>query len=710
MRTGVRPLFVVLSLVLVAGCQGNRDQLLADLQSPRPEVRAQAVKALAKQGNADDLVLFTRAAKDMASIVRGEAAEALGESQDPRVVDLLGELLEDQDEDVQGRAAMALSKVKNDKAKAYLTLQYGRRSRNTRQVIVQALKSANVPGAMAEVVAAESKAIWDRNLLTLNEGTLPERVGAAEELGKSGRSEAVNRLLPLVRDSQVILAAAAVRGLGDAGDRRAVAAIAPLLDESFPELREASIGALRKLQDPSSVQRLLAVAMEKSPVSSLAADAIAALPRSPETDAALCNVALEGARNEALSAARAMRSRNGCPVEQIAERLTRPASVENGLRAVIGLGPVAQAALPKVLPLLASPDVGQRMLAVEAVAAIGDASAAPAVQKLYEQELKATEPLRQDWVSAPLPKTYGAGLDPSAPVEERHKHSHSDPEDGRGAKYNQLFDRVRSLNAQRAREAGRVQVEARVPSELYEDVEPAKLEPLAAVLRALGTLKAPGALELLKGYAGDSSVTLRTAALVGLARLGPEGVEAAKGGMFESERDLQKALAQALAEQGEAGQLALVALLPQFSSEKLVLLDALDRFGAPASASEALRTVVGEGGAEAALAANVLGRLKARDAVDTLLKALGEPASVARREVLLALGEIGDTKAAEAVARDLYHDLPDIRAAAATALSRIGTASQTEALDALKSDYYRRVREAAGAALAKSGTATEGAR
>ncbi|EAU61844.1 HEAT repeat domain-containing protein [Stigmatella aurantiaca] len=559
MRPGVRSLFFVLSLGLATACQGNRDQLLADLQSPRPEIRAQAVQALAKQGNADDLVLFTRAAKDMASIVRGEAAEALGGSQDPRVVDLLGELLEDPDESVQGRAAMALSKIKNDKAKAYLTLQYSRRARNTRQIIVQALKSANVPGAMAEAVAAESKAIWDRNLTTLNEGSLPERVGAAEELGKSGRPEAVNRLLPLVRDSQVVLAAAAVRGLGDAGDRRAVSAIAPLLDESFPQLREASITALSKLQDTTAVARLQAVALEKSVVSSLAIDSLASMPRGPETDAALCTISLEGALAESLVAGRTMRSRGGCPLEPIAERLSRPASIDSGLQAVAGLGPAAQPMLSRVLPVLTSADASQRMLALEAVTAIGDPAAGPAVQKLYEQELKALEPLRQDWVPSPLPQVYAPGFDPSAP---------QDGKEPRNAKTAQLFDRVRSLNAQRARDAGQVQVQPRVPSELYDEVEPQRLEPLAAVLRALGAVKAPGALDVLKQHAGDPSLPLRSAALIGLARLGPEGVEAAKGGMFESERELQKALALALAEQGEAGQAALVSLLPQFSSEK----------------------------------------------------------------------------------------------------------------------------------------------
>ena len=709
MRSGARPFLLVLALVL--GCNGSRDLLLADLQSPRPEVRALAVKKLAGQGNADDLVLFTRAAKDLAAIVRAEAAVALGESQDPRVVDLLGELLEDSDEDVQGRAAMALSKVKNDKAKAYLTLQYGRRGRATRQVIVQALKNANVPNPMAEVVAAEAKAHWERNLLALSEGVLPERVGAAEELGKSGRPEAVNRLLPLVRDSQVILAAAAVRGLGDAGDKRAVGAIALLLDESFPELREAAITALMKLQDPTAAQRLQAVAVEKSAVSPLAIDAILAFPRSPQTDTALCAVVLDGAPTEALAAGRSMRSRGGCAVDAIGERLARPVTAASGLQAVVGLGPAAQPLLGRVTPWLNQPDASLRMLAVEAVAAVGDASVVPVLQKLYEEEVKGLEALRADWVTQPLPERYGPGFDPATAPEPRHAHAHAPGGEDRPAKHATLLERVKTLNATRARESGQTVVQHRTPTELYDDVEPQRLAPLATLLRALGALKAPGALAMLKGYSQDSSVTLRVASLVGLAQLGPEGIEVAKAGLLEPERDLQKTLAQALAEAGEAGRSVLVDMLPKMGSEKLLVLDALTRGGSvPASASAALQTVLREGGPEAAFAAALLGRMQAKDAVPTLIKALDEPNSVARRDVLLALGAIGDTQAAEVVARDLFHDLPEIRAAAASALKKIGTPAQAESLEALKGDYFRSVRESAGAALARDGTAVEGAR
>jgi HEAT repeat protein len=254
-------------------------------------------------------------------------------------------------------------------------------------------------------------------------------------------------------------------------------------------------------------------------------------------------------------------------------------------------------------------------------------------------------------------------------------------------------------------------VQHRTPTELYDDVEPQRLAPLATLLRALGALKAPGALAMLKGYSQDPSVTLRVASLVGLAQLGPEGIEVAKAGLLEPERDLQKALAQALAETGEAGQSVLVDMLPKMGGEKLLVLDALTRGGSvPASASAVLQTVLREGGPEAAFAAALLGRMQAKDAVPTLIKALDEPNSVARRDVLLALGAIGDTQAAEVVARDLFHDLPEIRAAAASALKKIGTPAQAESLEALKGDYFRSVRESVGAALTRDGTAAEGAR
>ena len=265
-------LSALVAVLVVVGCSGGRDKTLADLQSARPEVRAMAVKRLSERFEADDVSLFSQAARDPVSIVRAEAMAALGKTQDSRIVDLLGEGLADSDEQVQQAAAAALASFKTDKARSYLTLQYSRRGRTTRMAIVQALKGTNIPGAMASVVVAEAKAIWDRNMKVLSDGSLPERIGAAEELGRSGRPEAVNRLVPLLKDKHVGLAAAAARGLGLARDPRAAPAVTALLDENYPELREAACEALGRLGEPSALPKLLVVAQELALVKIRATD------------------------------------------------------------------------------------------------------------------------------------------------------------------------------------------------------------------------------------------------------------------------------------------------------------------------------------------------------------------------------------------------------------------------------------------------------
>lgn len=678
---GVIPLAAL--VLCCASCNGSRDRFLADLQSPRPEERAAAVKKLAAIAKTEDLVLFTQAAKDPAAIVRREAASVLGKSQDPRVVDLLGELLGDADEEVQARAAMALAEVRNDKAKAYLTSQYGRRGQATRQVIVQALKAANVPGAMASVIAAEAKSLWERNLEALTEGSLPERVGAAEELGKSGRAEAVNRLVPLLRDTQVVLAAAAVRGLGHAGDRRATAPIAGLLSENFPDLRLAATEALLRLGDPAALAGLYAVAIEHSSASPAATAALIALPRSPETDKALCDVTLNAAPAEAVGAGREMRNRGGCPLDPILAKLRQTSTAPAALQAIQGLGPGARDVLPKVMALLSNSDGALRRLAVDAVAEIGDPSTAPAIQKIFEQEVKTVGALRTDWIAG------APGIDGGMPAGGRPGAS----------QFSELMRKVEQRDRTRVAEAGKELVEPRPPAELVDDASDDQVALLASALRALGRLRAEGAFELIQPFAEDGSPRLRAAANVGLAHLGPAGIAIARRGLIDPDRDVQAATAAALAEQGEAGQAEILAILPRRVGDKTRLLEPLVRSGVTRSAVQPLLAILPEGGVEVGLAAQLLGELRAKEAVDPLMRLLEDRTALARREVLLALGKLGDPKAAEVIARDLYHDSPDVRAAAAEALATIGGPAQLEPLDALKGDYYRKVRESAEAAL-----------
>ena len=682
---------LAVAVLLICACNGGRDKLIADLQSTRPDERALAVKKLADQGHSEDLILFTQAAKDPVAIVRAEAITALGKSQDARVVDLLGEALGDQSDEVQAKAAMALAGIRSDKARAYLTLHYTRHGRNTRLVIVQALKSANVPGAMAGVVAAEAKSIWESNLKTLQDGSLPERVGAAEQLGRSGRPEAVNRLAPLIKDSQVILAAAAVRGLGNAGDTRAVGPITSLLKENFPELREAACEALEQLKDPTALPALLEVALEKSPTSANATRAIIALPRTAETDKALCDVTIGGGGSEVGSAGREMHRRNGCPLEPVIDKLKTASTIPATLMALAALGPSAKEAVPKVLPLLNHVDPQIRKLAVDALVELGEKTADPALIKVYEAEVKALDAQRSHWVPQQLPLKYGSWFDPNAPADPR------DPDAATRLKQNDLFRKVRALNDAKAKEQGRLILEAHPPREIVDDATEEQLKVLAALVRAVGRLGADGAGAIADKYVDESSPSLRAAAFVSLAALGPDGLKAAQPGLFDTEREVQGATAFAFAEAGEAGQMTLLSTLTQLSGDRSRLLEPFKTIVPAKSASSTLMSLVKEGGAEAGTAAQLLGEMGATDAIDALLKTLEDPTCVVRREVLTSLGKLKDRKAAPMVGKDLYSDSADVRAAAAEALATLGAGEHADALDALKGDYYRKVREAASA-------------
>lgn len=681
----------------VAACSGGRDKLLADLQSARPEVRALAVKRLAEKLDSDDVSVFTQAARDPVAIVRAEAMAALGKTQDARVVDLLGEGLADPDEQVQQRAASSLASFKIDKARSYLTLQYSRRGRSTRMAIVEALKGTNLPGAMASVVVAEASTLWDRNVKVLADGTLPERVGAAEDLGRSGRADAVNKLVPLLEDKHVALAAAAARGLGFAGDVRAVPALLELLDENFPELREAACEALGRLGDPTAVPKLLALAQERSPTSAIATRALISLPRSPETDKALCELVMTGADAQVLAAGRELRRRDRCPVEPILERLKGPSTAAQGLLALVALAPRGAELAARVSPFTTAPDEATRRLAVEALAELGDAAGAPAVLKAWEAELKVTEPRRQDWIPGELPKTYAPGFDPSAaPLPD-------DPWATTRARTSELFARVKALDAQRAKESGKVLLEAKAPREVADDATEEEARGLALLLRAQGRLGVEGAKERLLPYTQETSALLRGAAWAGLAFLGAD----ARPALFDADRSVQGAAAQALVESGPAGQLVVLGAISELAGDRTRLIDPLRGVVPPAEGAPQLERLLKEGGAEAGLGARLLGEMGAKSAVPALVAVLNDAEAVARRDALLALGRLGDAQAAPLIARDLFSDSAEVRAAAARALATLKVPTHLDALDALTGDYDRKVRESARAALevlAPSGT------
>lgn len=371
-------------------------------------------------------------------------------------------------------------------------------------------------------------------------------------------------------------------------------------------------------------------------------------------------------------------------------------AAKSALSAIAGLGPSAKDALPQVLPLLADPDPAVKALAFEAVAALGDPSAAPQVASAFADEQKRVAALRADWVGAPLPKEYGKGFEPAvralsdSPAAAKTAQRTAD-----------MLDRVAELDRERAAAAGKILRQERAPQELVADAEPEQLAPFAAGLEAMGAVNAEGAQAILDGYRDDDSADLRRAAYVGLARLGGAALKDAENGLFDASLEVRTATTDALGHAGKAGQQALADVLPKLTGDHLAVLRDMDGAQLDAGVVPELVKEVQEGGADSALAAHLLGQMKAGAALPVLLKVIDDPTAAAQREAIWALGQIGDRKAAEVVARELLSESADLRAAAAEALGQIGSAAQVPALEALKGDYYVRVRDAAGAALAK---------
>jgi HEAT repeat protein len=703
------------ALAFECACDTERDRLLAQFQSARPEERASAVKNLADLGGAKDIVLILQAAKDPAPIVRAEAAAGLGRRRDESAIDVLAELLQDPDESVEESAATAMAQLRGEKVRGYLAARYVRSGGSMRRVIVEALRAAGVPRSMEAMVSAEAAALWNRNWRALEEGSAAERAAAAEELGRSGRSEAAARLIALAPEATPILAAAAVRGLAESGDASAAAPLLKLLAENEPELRASICDALGRLGDLHSAAALEAIAIDGSSASAFATAALIALPKQTSTGRLLCQVVARAAPAEAIAAAREMRGRGGCPVQPLKQSLEAalgppakparqpglprrqirdPQAIESTLRVVAALGTTAKSALSWVRQFLDERNPKIRLAALSAAGELRHSGIGPEVRLLYQEQTELVSELRAKWIPEPLPQEYAPGFAPG-------ERSDLAPE---APKFADLAARIRERDAARSAELG---IPGASPPELVDDVPEEQLQLLASAARALGMVGGPDAPALLKKRSADPSPRVRAGAYAGLAYLGEPGIDLAKIGLADPDPEVRSSVAKALAEQGAPGAEAVLAYLDPRRPGALDLLEALQRAPLGESAAERLTAFLSSGSAEGAIAAGLLGRCGAKSAVPALIKYLGDRTAAGRRQALLALSEIGDRRASEALARDLYHDSPEIRAAAADGLAEIGGSPELEMLEGLQNDYYAKVRRAAKAAVERLRSVSE---
>ncbi|MBI5543879.1 MAG: HEAT repeat domain-containing protein [Deltaproteobacteria bacterium] len=688
-----------LALLLVAGCQGQHDRLLKEFEAPgRPELRAGALARLAEMGHEEDFHLFLRATRDPSALVRRSAVLGLGLSGDSKAIDTLGELLADPDYDVEAEAARGLARFNTDKSRAYLLSSYGRRDGPARAAIAVALG----PEGLKDAIRHEAKLLWERHQKALEAGGPAERVGAAEEIGRSGRGEAVERLLPMLGDDSVLLAAGAARGLGAARDRRAVAPLMGVLKENHPVLREAAAEALGLLGDASAVQALEKLALEGGSGSAAAVNAIGLLASAPEGRASLCKLTAEGNRDVAALAARLARARQSCAPEPIVSRLSKGGvDAQAALAALEGLG--GGVGVDRVVGLLESQDRSLKLAAAHTLLSLEGASdvAGAKVVKVLEVEVERVTSATQKWVKEPLP----AAAPPKAPGA-------GDDQD-RVRKLDDMMAKVDALKAARAEALGVKLIDreaAKGPLDVVDDVGEGEEELLLPLARAAGKLKAPGSQAVLEKLIQMARPSVRAASCEALAMLAtPDALAVVVRCLDDAEKAVLRATARGLKVAGTAGQQMLVGALKRRTSERWELVRALGELKVR-EAAPAISQLLSVGGAESVEAAVALGKVGDPGFADELAAQLEEPTHPARLDVIEALGQLGVARVSPTLTRELLNERPEVRAVAARALGKLDRKGAGPTLEALRFDYYAEVRRAVEEALGAPPPNLQGAR
>jgi HEAT repeat protein len=639
-----RPLAFAIAATLAAGCSSR-----AEIDSPEPARRAAAVRRLGGASPAQALPALLLAQADRSTEVRLAAAEAFLKLGGPRAAEGLGAMLGDVEPSVAGAAANSLAELAPEAGgKERLLAGYAVASSAGRASIAAALH--HIGATLREAVEVEARLRYERNLAALERGSPAERAGAAEELGASGRTEAVTRLLALLAEGDkldAVLLAGVARGLGSSGDGSTRIRLERLLASQRPGVAEASADGLRRLADPGAADSLAGVAERGGAPGAAAMAALAALPKAIEAGNALCAVAVRSQDPaRATQAARLAQHRGAsCPVKPLLSRIGW-AGERAALAALAELrweGADAEAVSRRMLALLASRG-GEPPVRAAAARVIGTAG----------------------WP--------GAAKD----VGERAA---------------ALFKRIDEARS-------KLIADPRNPPAFLEPPEAAEL---GALLAAGGRLHADGVASLVEQGLTEPSPAIRAGAIQGHGwLLGPAAVPMLEKGLADGDGGVRSASARALGRQGEAGAPPLVraaaSTQPSEAAWRSELARALALTGSTEAATGLARLLEGD---STGAAIQALSQLGASTGVKPLTDLVRRGEGPWLPEAVDAVASLAGAEAGPAIYRLITSERAEVREAAVHALGWLRYEPASKGLEALKSDYVGRVRRAAIESLAR---------
>jgi HEAT repeat protein len=628
---------VLLATALVGCGAGSR----GDLQSSDPERRAAAVKRLGGSRSPGDLAAILVAQQDPDARVRRAAATAHGARGGPTSQEGLSAMLYDPDPGVVAAAARALGAIRPDgpgtdareaaelhrRAALALSDAYGRADARGRAEIATALHE--IGGSLRDAVEAEARLLWDRHARALRGPSEAGRAGAAEELGRSGRADAVKLLVPLLEekggDPRVM--AASARGLGWSGDGAVLEPLEAALGSRWADVAEGAAWALGNIGNPAGAESLAEVG--STAPSRLAQAAVAALlemPPAPETGVALCEVAVRTTHPPAAErAAIGARTRDAeCPDKPLTQRIARGgAGAEAALAAfgALGLqGERLRGGGERALALL-QPGADPR-LRISAARALGNAPYPAAIPALQRRAAATSDAEELAEVAVALARL---APDSSGPLALR----------------------------------------------LAADPDP-RLR--AAAARALALSKPATAVEPLALLAKDGDAEVRRAAIGALGALGSSGLAPLAAALSARRGDDEEAsaTARALGATGDPG--ALPHLASMLAGELApAAAAAIGRLGVPAGSSILLAALEKGQASGRVEIIEALGLLGSPDAGDAVARELTSDRPEVRSAGARALGRLrheGSASRLEALRADYY---ADVRRGAGEALARLPT-------------------------------------
>lgn len=412
--------------------------LIGALGNGSREVRRAALEALGQLGDERAAAAMIRLLRgDQPDEVRGQAAQSLGRLRSRSAIAPLAELLDHGPDALRARAAIALGQIAAkppasgaDAALAALIAALGRDE--TRAAAREALALAGPAAATAliarldeargeelaaavELCATLGDARATAPLVAVLESGRVAREKVVDALGaiaRAGGKSALEPLTALLGDGDASVRRHAMSGLEGACDARSSAALIDALSDGDREVRLGAIAELGRLKAQRAIAKLTAImaARDRDDEAAEAALALGQIGADARAAAALAD-ALDRAsprlRRSAADALERLRARPGVveAARGTVERLARSAAADRRADAIAALGGLLRKrpdATARELLLGEGERAGDPALAVaavEALAAMHDAAAAPRLERVLQRSASLPS-LRRAIVSA----------------------------------------------------------------------------------------------------------------------------------------------------------------------------------------------------------------------------------------------------------------------------------------------------------------------